>query len=105
MVVVDPDERKDVLVLLAQPVDGFHSLVGEELIHFHISLYTHKSVNCTRIIRFASETINLPMIGEENGPVGHRVEQRPEGAVATSVVEPIELGLFHEDGHNLIRVT
>lgn len=103
MVVVDPDEWKNVLVLLDQTVDGCHGFVGEELIHFNVSLYNTRELCQILSIRSQMKLgSNLPVFGEENGSVWHGVKQRPERAVAAAIVKLSKLIFLHEDGHNLV---
>ena len=37
----------------------------------------------------------LPVVGVEDGPVGHRMEQRPERSIAATVVIRLEEGARH----------
>jgi hypothetical protein len=47
--------------------------------------------------------LNLPVFGEENGSVWHRVKQRPKRTVAAAIVKLSKLIFFHKDGYNLIQ--
>lgn len=47
--------------------------------------------------------VSPPVVGDEGGPVGHRVEQRPERAIATAVIVAVEELRLRVDGDDLRR--
>ena len=56
--------------------------------------------------RFGSEllvnrAVSPPVIRDECRSVGHRVEERPEGAVTAAIVVRVKDGRLHVHGHHL----
>ena len=68
MVVVHPDQRRPVRLVLLLLVDLL------------------QRPDRLRREFLVDRGIRAPVLGDEGRPVGHRMEQRPEGSIAASVV-------------------